>query len=169
MCFMDPQKTIWKGDPGHKCKLTSYKLTNGDSCTPFIFDHHCSLELNSSYPGTIIRLPLRNSPSEISSKQYTMSKLKSLLSALKKDAEILLLFLRHVESIKVYTIDPRGKVAKIFSVEADTSSELRREMKTKFLNEVEEYHANSTNSVLFPCLQCEVTITVQDSLEKSNC
>ena len=169
MCFMDPQKTIWKGDPGHKCKLTSYKLTNGDSCTPFIFDHHCSLELNSSYPGTIIRLPLRNSPSEISSKQYTVSKLKSLLSALKKDAEILLLFLRHVESIKVYTIDPRGKVAKIFSVEADTSSELRREMKTKFLNEVEEYHANSTNSVLFPCLQCKVTITVQDSLEKSNC
>ena len=167
---MDPQKTIWKGDPGHKYKLTSYKLANGDSCTPFIFDHHCSLELNTSYPGTIIRLPLRNSPSEISSKQYTISKLKSLLSALEKDAEILLLFLRYVESINVYTINPRGKVTKIFSVEADALSEMRgREIKAKFLDKVEEYHADSTNSVLFPYLQYEVTITVEDSRKKSNC
>ena len=90
---MDPQKKIWKGDPGHKYKLTSHQLTRGDSCTPFIFNHPCSIKLNASYRETIIRLPLRDSPSEISSKLYTITKLKSLLSALKRDAEVLLLFL----------------------------------------------------------------------------
>ena len=90
---MDPQKKIWKGDPGHKYKLKSHQLTRGDTCTPFIFDHPCSVELNACYPGTNIRLPLRNSPSEISGKLYTTAKLKSLLSTLKRDAEVLLLFL----------------------------------------------------------------------------
>ena len=170
MCFMDPQKKIWKGDPGHKYKVTSHQLTRGDSCTPFMFNHHCSLKLKASYPGTIIRLPLRNSPSEISSKRYTITKLKSLLSALKKDAEILLLFLRHVECINVYTINSMGKVTKIFSVEADASTQKKRkEVKNKFFNEVEEYHANSISSVLFPHLQYEVTVSVDDLETRTNC
>ena len=170
MCFMDPQKKIWKGDAGHKYKLTSHQLTRSDSCTPFIFNHPCSIKLNASYLGTIIRLPLRDSPSEISSKLYTITKLKSLLSALKRDAEVLLLFLRHVESIKVYTINPRGKVTKIFSVEADTSSVTeRREAKNKFFNSVEEYHANSICAVSFPHLQYEVTISVQDLENSADC
>ena len=170
MCFMDPQKKIWKGDPGHKHKLTSRQLTRGDSCTPFMLNHHCSLELNTSYFGTIIRLPLRNSPSEIASKAYTITKLKSLLTALKKDAEILLLFLRHVESVKVYTINSMGKVTKIFSVEADASTEKRRRVvKNKFFNEVEEYHANSTCSVAFPHSQYEVTINVENLETRTDC
>ena len=167
---MDPQKKIWKGDPGHKYKLTNHQLTRGDSCTPFMFKHHCSLNLKASYPGTIIRLPLRNSPSEISSKRYTITKLKSLLSALKKDAEILLLFLRYVECIKVYTISLTGEVTKIFSVEADASTEKKiREAKNIFFNEVEEYHANSISSVSFPHLQYRVTVSVEDLETRSDC
>ena len=70
----------------------------------------------------------------------------------------------------MYTINPRGKVTKIFSVEADTSSVTeRREAKNKFFNSVEEYHANSICAVLFPQLQYEVTISVQDLENSADC
>ena len=161
MCFMDPRKEIWKGDPGHKYKLTSHQVTRGDSCAPFIFNHPCSMELNKFYPGTIIRLPLRTDPSDISEKLYCIPKLKSLLSALKNDAEILLLFLQHVESIKVYNINLWNEVTDVFSLEADTSAE-NANKKITFYKEVKEYHANHTSSVSFPKLQYEVTISVQD-------
>ena len=168
MCFMDPQKKIWRGDPGHKYKLTSHQLTKGDSCAPFIFNHHCSLELNTSYPGTVIRLPLRSDPSDISSKLYDIAKLKLLLSALKNDAELLLLFLRHVESITVYNINSQNEVIKNFSVEADTSTEKTRQ-KSVFFKEVQEYHNNCAFSVSFPKLHYEVTISVQDIEKATYC
>ena len=37
ICFMDPQKKIWRGDPGHKYKLRNNKPENQDSFKPFVF------------------------------------------------------------------------------------------------------------------------------------
>ena len=44
LCFMDPQKKIWKGEPGHRYKLTYNKPENNDSFAPFRFANSCSLE-----------------------------------------------------------------------------------------------------------------------------
>ena len=113
---MDPHKKIWRGDPGHKYRLTSSKPENRDSFTPFMFADPCSLDTKQNYPGTLIRFPLRNKPSELSDKLYTTAKLKSILKALKDDASILLLFLRYIEKIEVFTINASGFVTKLFSV-----------------------------------------------------
>ena len=158
---MDPQKTMWEGDPGHKYKLTTNVQQNSDSFSPFKFRDHCSLGTQQQYNGTLIRFPLRNEPSGLSNKLYTVAKLNELLKALKDDAVILLLFLRYVERIEVFTIKASSLVSKIFSVETDRATEnQRRQLKASFLSEVEKYHSDSSSQL--PRLQYEARITVHD-------
>ena len=158
---MDPQKKIWRGTPGHKYRLKNNKPENQDSFTPFVFADPCSLDTKQNYPGTLIRFPLRNEPSELSDKLYTTTKLKSILKALKDDASILLLFLRYIEKIEVFTINASSSVTKLFSIESDKATERARlTLKDTFFNQVKQYHSNPSTSL--PTLQYEVTITVHD-------
>ena len=159
---MDPQKKIWRRDPGHKYRLKNSKPENQDSFTPFVFADPCSLESKQNYPGTLIRFPLRNEPSELSDKLYTTTKLKSILKALKDDASILLLFLRYIEKIEVFTINTSSSVTKLFSIESDKATERARvTLKDAFFNQVKQYHSNASTSL--PTLQYEVTIAVHDT------
>ena len=161
MCFLDPQKKIWKGTPGHKYRLKNNKPENQDSFTPFVFADPCSLDTKQNYPGTLIRFPLRNEQSELSDKLYTTTKLKSILKALKDDASILLLFLRYIEKIEVFAINTSSSITKLFSVESDKATERARvTLKDTFFNQVKQYHSNPGTSL--PTLQYEVTITVHD-------
>ena len=161
LCFMDPQKKIWRGDPGHKYKLRNNKPENQNSFIPFVFADPCSLEAKQNYPGTLIRFPLRNERSELSDKLYTTAKLKSLLKALKDDASILLLFLRYIEKIEVFIINTSSFVTKLFSVETDKATEMaRKSLKDTFFNQVKQFHSDP--SALLPTLQYEVTISVHD-------
>ena len=72
---MDPQKKIWRPDPGHKYKLKNNRPKDQDLFKPFMFADQCSLEAKQNYPGTLIRFPLRSEPSDFSDKLYTTSKL----------------------------------------------------------------------------------------------
>ena len=158
---MDPQKKIWRGDPGHKYKLRNNKSEYRDSFTPFVFADPCSLQTKQNYPGTLIRFPLRNEQSELSVKLYTTAKLKSILKALKDDASVLLLFLRYIEKIEVFTINTSGFVTKLFSVETDKATEsVRKSLKGTFFTQVKQFHSDP--SALLPTLQYEVTISVHD-------
>ena len=161
LCFMDPQKKIWRGDPGHKYKLRNNRSEYRDSFTPFVFADPCSLEAKQNYPGTLIRFPLRNERSDLSDKLYTTAKLKSILKALKDDASVLLLFLRYIENIEVYTINTSSFVTKLFSVETDKATErARKTIKDTFFTQVKQFHSDP--SALLPTLQYEVTISVHD-------
>ena len=158
---MDPQKKIWRGDPGHKYKLRNNKSEYRDSFKPFVFADPCSLETKQNYPGTLIRFPLRNERSELSDKLYTTAKLKSILKALKDDASVLLLFLRYIEKIEVFKINTSGFVTKLFSVETDKPTErARKTLKDTFFTEVKQFHSDP--SALLPTLQYEITISVHD-------
>ena len=158
---MDPQKKIWRGDPGHKYKLRNNKPENQNSFLPFMFADPCSLETKQNYPGTLIRFPLRNEQSELSDKLYTTAKLKSILKALKDDASILFLFLRYIEKIEVFTINTSSFVTKLFSVETDKATErARKKSKDTFFKKVKQFH--SVPGATLPFLQYEVTISVQD-------
>ena len=161
ICFMDPQKKIWRGEPGHKYKLTCNKPEYRDSFAPFKFDNPCSLDFDLVYPGTLIRFPLRNEPSDISSEPYPLLNLVRILEALKADANVLLLFLRYVEKVEVFTIGVDGSVTKVFSVEADQNSKnSRRNVKDRFLSDVKNYCPDSY--ALPSPLQYEVTIIMCD-------
>ena len=161
MCFMDPQKKIWKGDPGHKYKLTKNNPKNSDSFVPFQFHDSCSLGSNYTYPGTMIRLPLRLKPSSLSNTLYDIKKLKVLINALIDDAGILLLFLRYIEKVEVFAINDKGRVSKSFSVKLYKAENIRT-LKNDFFAEIKKYYANSKNFKRLPQLQYEVTVVIQD-------
>ena len=159
---MDPRKKIWRGDPGQKYKLRIKKPENQDSFAPFVFEDACTLDTKQNYPGTLIRFPLRNEPSELSDKLYTTAKLKSILKALKDDASILLLFLRYIEKIEVFTINASGFVTKLFSVATDKATEkVRKSKKDAFFKQVKQFHSFPGTSL--PFVQYEVTISVHDT------
>ena len=158
---MDPQKKIWGGDPGHKYKLRNNKPQNQISFLPFVFADPCSLEIKQNYPGTLFRFPLRNERSDLSDKLYTTAKLKLILKALKDDASILLLFLRYIEKVEVFTINTSNFVTKLFSIETDKATEgARKSLKDAFFKQVKLFHSVPGTSL--PFLQCEVTTSVHD-------
>ena len=162
LCFMDPQEKIWEGDPGQKFHLASNNLQTRNSFLPFEFSDQCCLDSQSHYNGALMRFPLRNKHSDLSAKLCTVADLYNLLQALKDDAAVLLLFLKHIEKIDVFTINEHNLVTNIFAINSDTASEYeRREQKRIFFNKVINYYSNPTLSTI-PYLQYEVTITVQD-------
>ena len=159
MCFMDPQMKIWEGKPGRKYEITV--LADSDLCAPFKFSHACSLQSNK-YPGTIIRLPLRNKPSDISNIQYTTEEIETLLNALKYDAEAILLFLRSIENIEVFRINENGEVSNVCIIKADEiAATTLREQKKKFLEDIAQYDINSASGT-FLQLQYKITISYHD-------
>jgi len=171
LCFMDPQKKIWRGDPGHRYKLTNPQLKNSDSCSPFEFSDPCGLK-SSQYNATLIRLPLRRQSSDLSEKLYSIENLKSLLDALKNDAKVLLLFLRNIEQIEVYSINEIGGKAKVFSVEAEKASkDFIRSAKDAFFKEIVQYHSEAESSIKFPRVMYTVNYYIHDAEEsqQKNC
>ncbi|KAG2469708.1 SACS protein, partial [Polypterus senegalus] len=68
------------------------------------------------FHGTIFRFPLRNEISDIADKLYDQSRIFDLFNSFSIDAEISLLFLKHVSSITLKHISPEGQVKKILSV-----------------------------------------------------
>jgi len=158
---MDPQKKIWRGDPGHKYRLRNNRPENQNSFAPFVFADPCSLGTRQNYPGTLIRFPLRNKQSELSDKLYTIAKLKSILKPLKNDANIFLLFLRYIEKIEVFTINSSSFVTKVFSVETDKATErARKKLKASFFQQIKQFF--SAPGTVLPFLQYEITISIHD-------
>ena len=68
----------------------------------------------STFPGTLFRFPLRNTPSELSENIYTIEKLRELTGALKREAKFLLVFLRSVDVIEIFEIGENGRQRQVF-------------------------------------------------------
>ena len=68
----------------------------------------------STFPGTLFRFPLRNTPSELSENIYTIEKLRELTGALKREAKFLLVFLRSVDVIEIFEIGENGRQCQVF-------------------------------------------------------
>jgi len=62
-----------------------------------------------SYPGTLLRFPLRTSPSALSDTVYGADRIRALLDRFEEDAHLNLLFLRSVETIEIYERSPSSR------------------------------------------------------------
>ncbi|RNA38507.1 hypothetical protein BpHYR1_016923 [Brachionus plicatilis] len=99
-----------RGEPGKKINFKSvnqFMRTNYcDQFKPFENLFGCDIFSNDFfYNGTLIRLPLRTEPSEISSHIYNKdSEIKSLLTILINNAESLLLFTQSVCTVEFHVI-----------------------------------------------------------------
>ena len=124
--FFEPQMRIWR-ESGKSRKLSTVQKSCPNHLQPFdgIGDFDSSSDF---YPKTLFRFPLRTKKSPLSDTTYTPDMLLELLDALRYEAKYLLLFLRSLEQIVVYTISRAHKKSIIFQVEVDRDDrdDLRR-------------------------------------------
>ena len=108
LAFLEPHEEVWPGKSGRRFTLSECHSKHQDSLAPF--NDICGFSAGmATFSGTLFRFPLRNMPSKLSDKQYTIETLRALTSALKNDAKFLLLFLQSVDRIEVYEIQQNGQ------------------------------------------------------------
>ena len=103
MAYFEPQEKLWRGESGRLFLLSDLRGT--DHIRPFDNIDDFNSQHTTHYSKTIFRFPLRIEPSGLSKNVYTISKVNELVNALKSEAKLLLLFLRSVHTIKVYSIN----------------------------------------------------------------
>ena len=103
MAYLEPQEKLWRGESGRLFFLS--ELQDTDHLRPFDNIADFNSQYTTQYSKTIFRFPLRTEPSGLSKNVYTISKVNELVNALKSEAKLLLLFLRSVHTIEVYSID----------------------------------------------------------------
>ena len=137
--FLDPQEKLWKGDTGRQYELT--ELYNSSIMTAIEGLANFRESQGSYYPHTIIRLPLRTAPSNLSEQVYDTDKVHQLLTALKKEAKYLLLFLKSVNRIEVITISKHGQHTRSFQVAIDsTQVSMLNQERQKLLDQLHRAH-----------------------------
>ena len=140
IAYLEPQETVWRGQSGRKFTLAkTIAQMKLDALAPF--ENVCGFQRDLlSYPATLFRFPLRTDSTEkLSSNTYTVEKLHVLLSALRKEAKFLLLFLRSVHTIEVFDIAAHGSQTLSFKVSIDEQAGVSQKRIT-FLRDLRSQH-----------------------------
>ena len=123
--FLDPHRKYLPGTagfsrPGMKIRFknTNLKKLFPDQFAPFCDLFGCNME--SHFPGTLFRFPLRNAAvaahSEIKSTPYTLDDIRSLFAAFHEHLAELLLFLKNVKSVVVSEVNDGGSLQEAYAV-----------------------------------------------------
>ena len=149
--YLDPQETIWPGDPGQCYGLSLLRGT--DMLVPFSgiedFDHTKTIY----YPKTLFRFPLRVEKSGLSDNLYTPQSLNELIDELKDEAKFLLLFLRYVNTVEVYEIPwlERNKCELCFRVQIAPKDQIvLTRQRAHFKEMLEKQHMSTPFKISIP-------------------
>ena len=135
LAYMEPQEKVWPEKSGRSYSIRNiYTQNKLDSLAPFEGVAGFSSR-DRIYPGTLFRFPLRDAPSELSEKLYTVHKLRKLLSSLKEEAKFLLLFLHSVQKIEVYEISTDRQETLSFQVVICEKDDICHK-RERFMNEL---------------------------------
>ena len=104
---MEPHEEIWKKETGQWYDIQEHS-DKRDTFAPFIGLHDFDIGIQN-FAGTFFRFPLRDTVRQkrVSSHMYTVNKLCELLMALRKEAKVMLIFLRSVRSVEVHEISEK--------------------------------------------------------------
>ena len=112
-----------------------------DQFLPYKGIFNCNAEVFSRgyYSGTLFRFPLRSTSSRLSQTLYSAGRVQSLFESFIADAHLVLLFLRNLESIELYTREKsESQPRRIFQAKiSDDSLELVRSKRKEYYAKVE--------------------------------
>ena len=138
--FLEPQEQIWERESGRSFSLQ--ELSGSDHLTSLHGIAGFDAGSTVHYPKTLFRFPLRSAASSLSDNIYTIEKVNELISALKSEAKLLLLFLRSVHTIEVYNIDQQGRHTLSFQVKvADSCVQDLKIKRAAFLQDLASLHS----------------------------
>ena len=140
LAYLEPHKEIWKDERGQWQAGEMYNVGEQadklDTFAPFIGynGYHRGI---INYKGTFFRFPLRinSSDDRVSSNVYAIKKLGDLLGALRKEAKVILLFLRSVREVEVHEISEKGDYTDLLKV-ACVLEESQYLLKANFLQQL---------------------------------
>jgi hypothetical protein len=116
--FLDPATlyvpTLSPGKPGLRIKHTPELLSRFDDQFRPLLSHHEA----ATTAGTVIRLPLRKAPSEISDTVWTKEAALAAVTEFAAKAAEAALFLRRTTRLRVTVIEPSGKVSVLTDIRA---------------------------------------------------
>ena len=130
IAFLDPHETHFgKAETGQQFSLEDQLLQDyPDQFKPYEDVLDCKIS-RQYYSGTVFRFPLRNEPSDLSTKNYTAEKVRKLFHALEKEASVILLFLKNIEEIALFETDQSNTTRQVFIVKL--SDRCRQEIRQK--------------------------------------
>ena len=147
MVYLDPREKVWRNQSGQKFTLSKLQDKCPDALAPF--RNVAGFNLGDLYyPKTLFRFPLRSTPSELSENIYSLDRLEELIDALRGEANLLLPFLRSVDTIKVHRISPQGNFSLIFQVEIASFCKPSLKLKRQcFLEQLRAVHSRQSYGI----------------------
>ena len=143
-----------------------------DQFAPYrgVFDCPEDIFTRGSYKGTLFRFPLRTEPSKLSETLYSAEKVNDLFNGFMADAQLVLLFMQHLESIELYARDElESKPRRMFQVRiSEESLKLVREKRKEFQETVPSGQLLS-HSVHVTYLITIETVQYRQGLEAGKC
>ena len=170
IAYLEPHEEIWKGESG-RCYKISDCVLNADTLSPF--EGLCGFSSSViPYNATLFRFPLRNvkKQNRVSLNTYDIGKLHKLLTALRKEAKFVLLFLRSVTKVKVHEISGNGSHTCLFEVDIqETSQNKLVEKRNKFQRQLLNLFERQAYSISRPIeLVLYVQVHFTDHQQRQN-
>eukprot|EP01083_Nonionella_stella_P165464 550499_1 len=164
--FFDPHThylpNATRNAPGIRIKFLETDLVHSfkdqfDVFTDDTFANIFDCTLREEYDGTLFRFPLRSEEcareSEIKSEMAAIENIKDILCQFAKSASDIMLFLRHICSIKVMMADPNGKVRNLLHVYLKDETQREQSVWTDFI--AKGFHQNSSQQSLLNQMMTE--------------
>ncbi|XP_053401274.1 sacsin-like [Mercenaria mercenaria] len=170
MCIFDPLMAYLKGhatndNPGIKCDVELM----AESFPDMLLGYPVISSIEKSGQGTIFRLPLRQSKSDISSNVVSIERMDRLIEAFKNDMFESLLFLKSIKCIKILN-SKDGELIEEFSVETKFSDEdaLTRKRYFSRIKEVVKANIDSQHqNLLMQPIEVSYTVYIEDNKDRS--
>ena len=134
-----------------------------------IFDCNDEVFSDGKYGGTLFRFPLRQTPSKLSGTLYSEEKMERLFDSFFADAHLVLLFLRNLESIELYTREISEFMPKrIFQAKiTEDSLELVRKKRKEFFDKIElGKHMLEPVTVTYPVTIEKVVMGIESNIQQ---
>uniref|UniRef100_UPI00398E5476 sacsin isoform X2 n=1 Tax=Pristiophorus japonicus TaxID=55135 RepID=UPI00398E5476 len=172
--ILDPHQSLFGShESGQSWNLTNDReeiSEHPDQFAPYvgIFDSTKETFKDGFFPGTIFRFPLRKKPSYVSNNVYNKDKVLELFESFKADASSLLLFLKNVQSVTLYSRESNGTERMLFRVIASEGKELKQERPNslKILRTAADRYCNNIPSNNVTCVTYHVNIVTEDVTSK---
>ena len=170
LCISDPNEEYIEGCPDQSRSGIGFKLP--DTFKNMYMDVYKSF-LPDKFPlndGTMFRLPLRTDAmaesSKISKQEVSDHDMKSLCSALSKDPEGLIMFLKNIRKIEVHEINEHSETLETIFLVEKSIPEMSREEMEAFAN-LQQNALQSDKPVTPHNVIYEITISMSDKRQSN--
>ena len=167
LAYMEPHEEIWEKQTG-QC----YNIKDHTWCLDTFFPFHGRdgfVTGMEEFRGTFFRFPLRtfSRKNRVSTHVYTIDKLREILSALREEARVILLFLRSVTVVAVHEISHDGTCTELLRISIMEGSQLHERASFHKMLQAQFVEHSYKIQTTIECTT-RLSIRVDDFIQQSN-